>query len=678
LAGRDLVGSDPGIESEDAIDLYAEPAAAPSITDSGTLEISEKALEESQRKAEMQESSSVDLSSRPSYNGSEFDAALEQSSGMVRPASDSDVDMNLPAGAASAEDSSMIHRGRPGDSPEALAAELKARRKPKTADEPVQKKPARREVVPAGEERAAGPGLTRLIGATAFGLVLGAGGVFAAYFAGALPNGKAPAKGPDQSAEIAKLKQDADAARKEAVAAKADVARQVADARNASADEIRQLGTARDAAEAKMKGAIADAQKTEVANAAAVKELADAKTAARTAQTNLKTATQAADDAKKQLADAVAAKKAADQSLAGLTKTLADAGIDPARPDEGIKKLTDARAAAEAKAKDAEAKVTEATKKVTDVAAQAETAKKSYDDARKAAEQAVKAREASEATVRAVADRLAKAKFVGDKADSAAILKGIDDAVKAGSADATKGLRDELVKVRAEGEKAKADLATARDKEAAATKAAADATAEARKAAAELARVTGEAGRLKQAASAAIAKATAAQKAATQAREAADAAAGEARAATERNSTEVARLKAENDRLTRDLDTVKELAEVLKTASNGQVAGPLAKPDPDRLAEQFFGDGLRAFYHGQSAEAESGFRKALQFRPNDARFHYLLGLTLWERKEKAGAEAEFEKGRDLELAGRPSSRAISATLERIQGPGRQAVDAYRP
>jgi predicted HAD superfamily Cof-like phosphohydrolase len=70
-----------------------------------------------------------------------------------------------------------------------------------------------------------------------------------------------------------------------------------------------------------------------VANAAAVKELADAKTAARTAQTNLKTATQAADDAKKQLADAVAAKKAADQSLAGLTKTLADDGIDPAMPD---------------------------------------------------------------------------------------------------------------------------------------------------------------------------------------------------------------------------------------------------------------------------------------------------------------------------------------------------------
>ena len=68
----------------------------------------------------------------------------------------------------------------------------------------------------------------------------------------------------------------------------------------------------------------------------------------------------------------------------------------------------------------------------------------------------------------------------------------------------------------------------------------------------------------------------------------------------------------------------------------------------------------------------------MQFRPNDARYHYLLGLTLWERKEAAGAEAEFEKGRDLELAARPSSRAVSAALERIQGSARQAMDAYRP
>jgi hypothetical protein len=38
----------------------------------------------------------------------------------------------------------------------------------------------------------------------------------------------------------------------------------------------------------------------------------------------------------------------------------------------------------------------------------------------------------------------------------------------------------------------------------------------------------------------------------------------------------------------------------------------------------------------------------------------------------------FEKGRDLELTARPPSRAISIVLERIQGPARQAMNAYRP
>jgi Flp pilus assembly protein TadD len=189
--------------------------------------------------------------------------------------------------------------------------------------------------------------------------------------------------------------------------------------------------------------------------------------------------------------------------------------------------------------------------------------------------------------------------------------------------------------------------------------------------------LTADTAKLKQDATGAIARASAAEKAAAEAKATADKAADEARAATERTTTEVARLKAENDRLTRDLDAVKELAELIKTPA-GAVTGPASKPDPDRLAEQFFGDGLRAFHRGQYTDAESAFRKALQFRPNDARYHYLLGLTLWERKEAAGADAEFEKGRDLELAARPSSRAVSAALERIQGSARQAVDAYRP
>ena len=107
-------------------------------------------------------------------------------------------------------------------------------------------------------------------------------------------------------------------------------------------------------------------------------------------------------------------------------------------------------------------------------------------------------------------------------------------------------------------------------------------------------------------------------------------------------------------------------------------SGPSIKPDPSKLADRFFNDGLHSFYTGEYSSAQSSFRKALQFRPDDARYHYLLGISLWMGDDRKAAEAEFEKGRDLELDARPPSRAISSVLERIQGPARQAINAYRP
>ena len=298
-----------------------------------------------------------------------------------------------------------------------------------------------------------------------------------------------------------------------------------------------------------------------------------------------------------------------------------------------LKKLSADKVAAEAKAKDADAKVADAVKRANDLTALAETAKKSADDARKAAEVAVRGREAGEATVRAIADRLVKAKFIADKADGPALLKGLDDALKAGSTDATATLRDEITKLRAEAEKTKAELTSAKGREAVAAQTATDAKAESQRQA--------------------------------------DA----ARAEAERASAEVARLKAEAERLSRDLAVVQELATLIK--SQTPPSGSAAKPDPVRLADQFFGDGLHSFYGGHYAGAESALRKAIQFRAADARYHYLLGLSLWMRKETVAAEAEFERGRDLELQGMPSSRVVSA-VGTDPGFGAQTVDAYRP
>ena len=100
---------------------------------------------------------------------------------------------------------------------------------------------------------------------------------------------------------------------------------------------------------------------------AAQKAEKDASLAEETAKKNLTDAEKAAADAKKELtnamkavdaakADTVAVKKAADEGMAAITKSLQGAGIDPAKADEGLKKLTDAKTAAETKEKELAAK----------------------------------------------------------------------------------------------------------------------------------------------------------------------------------------------------------------------------------------------------------------------------------------------------------------------------------
>jgi chemotaxis protein histidine kinase CheA len=618
----DLAGPASGIGSDDAVDLYAEAAAVPpSISDSGSLEISERALEEAHRRSEIMESSSVDLSSRPSFSGSEFDIALSGPSDVAHAAqaSEHEIDLSLPA-AENEADSSMVHpRGKLEANQAALAAALDARRRTDGGpekDEPAPIRPVRREKGPPPSR-----GREYLFRGAAVGLLIGAGGVLGAYFAGILP-GRGTAAPAESAAEIDRLRKEADAARAEARNTQTRADLFMASVRKSlsgagvpnpdNTDEgIRML------ADAKSRSDTTIRDLTNAANTARAE--------AATARSNLAAARKEADAAKAELANA---RGAADPALAALTKALKDAGFDTAKPEDGVKKLAGAVTAAEAKEKAASAKLTEAVKKAEDAA-------KSADDAQRAVAEAVKGRDASDAVVRAVGDRLAKAKFVGDKPDSAALVKGIDDAIKAASSDATAGLRDELAKARADEAKAKSDLTAAKGKEADAAKKAQALQAEADKLAADL------------------------------------------KAAGERLTNETAKLRDENTRLARDLEAVKELAAAIRTPGSTLV-GPIPKPEPGKLADRAFGDGLRAYYNGQYGAAESHFRKAITFSPDDARYHYLLGLTLWVTDDKKGAEAEFEKGRDLEVAGRPASRLISALLERVQGPARQAVNAYRP
>jgi hypothetical protein len=637
------------IESDEDVDLYTESKRPPSITDSGTLEIAEEVVNESQRRNEQLESSSIDMNSRPNLSASEFEIQIPSGSQSGLGAT-SDVDMALPA-MQDESGSSLIHRG-PGAKidEEALAAHFRARRqareKARKAGQPSDIVPSRDEEVPAARRRGF------LLHGGVLGLLLGAGGVLAAYFGGALPDRKAQATTPvvDNTAALTQARQQADDAKKEADEARASaeaIKKSLADAgidADKPADSLKQINDAKAASESQVKTLRAEVTKANADLTAAKKETADAKLAEDAAKDSTKKALadaeKTATEAKNQLADANKAAQAAKADTVAAKKTA----------DEALR-------LAETATKDAQAKLAEAAKRETDLA-------KASEAARKAGEDAAKARDAHAATLAAIGDRLTKAKFVGNKADGAAIVKGLEDAIKAASSDATNTLRDELIKARAQEAKLKTDLTAATTKEADANKVVTALRADVQKLSTEAAKAKADAEKFSKDAADASAKATAAEKIAAQ-----------EKANAVRLEAEGSRLKVDNDRLTRDIAAVRELADLIRQGGSTSLS---TKPDPAKLADRFFSDGLHSFYAGEYPSAQSSFRKALQFRPDDARYHYLLGLSLWMGDDRKAAEAEFEKGRDLEMDARPSSRAISTVLERIQGPARQAINAYRP
>jgi len=636
----DLTGPASGYQpqSEESIDLYAAPGSPPSLTDSGTLEISDKAIEESQKRAEQLESSAVDLNPQPSFSGSHFDQAMARKG----QGSDANIDLELPPIDDTAG-SSIIHPRVVAEDQEALASRLEERRRKVTEKAPQRAKPQKLvPVLPSRFDEDLRPRRGYLIPG-GIGLAIGIFIMLIAYLVGALPDRKSDTDkvASNNAAALGKLQDELKTAKKEA-----DDSKAVRDEAEKNNEAVRR--------------ALANAGFTNrdpavgVTNLAAAKRASDDRVRQLTAAAGkgtpeLATLRKAADDAKK-------AEQAAKKDLADAKGALADAHKETA----DLKKAADEKlVAAETKEKQLTAKLTEAERRETDLAKAADAAKKTADDA-------ARARDASDAVVKSIRDRLAKAKFVSDNSDAAAVVRGLEDVIKTATSDATTALREELVESRKQEAKLKTDLAAARDKESEASKAAATMKSEAQRLTTDAAKLKTDNDKLSREAADAVAKASAAEKTAAQ-----------DKAESERLAADLSKAKAENDRLARDIETVRELAEMLRTPGSNTSA-PLPKQEPGRLAERFFGDGLRAFFAGQYQDAESNFRKAIQFNGNDARYHYLLGLALWMTRDGKGAELAFEKGRDLELAGMPTSRAVSSVLERIQGSARQAVNAYRP
>src|SRR5262249_34574561 len=226
-------------------------------------------------------------------------------------ASEHEIDLSLPPAESEADSSMVYQRGKLEANQAVLAAALDARRRDDARperDEAPPPRPARREKAPPPSR-----GREHMFRGAAIGLLIGAGGVLAAYFAGILPGrGAAPA---ETATEIDRLRKEADAAK--------------AEARNTQTRADLFMASVRNS----LSGAgVANPDNTDEGIRVLANRANTARAEATAAQNELDRARKEALDAKAEL---VKARSAADPALAALTKALKDAGFDAVRPGRG-------------------------------------------------------------------------------------------------------------------------------------------------------------------------------------------------------------------------------------------------------------------------------------------------------------------------------------------------------
>ena len=129
-------------------------------------------------------------------------------------------------------------------------------------------------------------------------------------------------------------------------------------------------------------------------------------------------------------------------------------------------------------------------------------------------------------------------------------------------------------------------------------------------------------------------------------------------------------------------ETIRLLASITKAleskgaGSDALVLAPQARRDE---ANRLYGKGKQLVLAGKGEQAEETLNLAAKYagKDIDARFIYFLGLAQWGQGDKASAERSFLRALELERRNLPSPREVSRSLEEIQGPVRDAIDAIR-
>jgi tetratricopeptide (TPR) repeat protein len=109
--------------------------------------------------------------------------------------------------------------------------------------------------------------------------------------------------------------------------------------------------------------------------------------------------------------------------------------------------------------------------------------------------------------------------------------------------------------------------------------------------------------------------------------------------------------------------------------ANRCLARPDTTPNP-LVAENYWGNGLRAFFAGRYAEAEEQFLAAVDADEEDARYFYFLGLSQLAQGKQKDAKENFAEGAAVERKN-GSRVAVNASLERVQGSLRRILDEER-
>ena len=98
----------------------------------------------------------------------------------------------------------------------------------------------------------------------------------------------------------------------------------------------------------------------------------------------------------------------------------------------------------------------------------------------------------------------------------------------------------------------------------------------------------------------------------------------------------------------------------------------------DPLTAQLYGSGVHAFFSGDSKGAYESLTAAIEGGSQDPRVFYFRGFTEQRMGRPQDAEADFQKGAELEGGDMNGVFPVSKSLERIQGSRRgPALEKYR-